>query len=333
MDKKIIAYILCSLILASAAPAFVADAQNCKDCDSASISAGLMGSLKEKADLLRNQVQSLINRLGKAEKGIKGEISDIATDKSSLTLTIGANGGAPITVKIGTATKITLMNGEAATASDLEVGQNIGVKGALANNIIEATNIIINDKKPPVAEGEKRVKGIKHIAGVIIAVDGATSDITTITLQKKGLTQGTIKVNVNAATIIKKHGETATKADLVNGVAVMAVGPLNASGEIDATRIGIAGTFNLAITGTVSAASGTSLTITVNNGKNTGDYIVTPAANAKIIKNDVNATLADIEVGDIVKARGVIDIDSSEKTMSAMQIIVLGGAEEFDSAD
>lgn len=333
MDKKIIAYILCSLILASAAPAFVVGAQKCNDCESASVSAGLMASLKETADSLRNQIQSLISRLGKADKGVKGEISGIAADKSSLTLTIGANSATPLTVKISTATKITLMNGEAATTADLEVGQNIGVKGALANNIIEATNIIINDKKPVVAEGDKRVKGIKHIAGVIIAVDGAASDITTITLQKKGLTQGTIKVNVSAATVIKKHGETAAKADLVNGAAVIAVGPLNASGEIEAARIGIAGSFNLAVTGTVSAASGTSITVTVNNGKNTGDYIVTPAANAKIVKNDIAATLADIEVGDIVKARGVIDVNSTEKTMSAVQIIVLGAAEEFDSAD
>lgn len=336
MNKKNIAVILCAILFVSIIPVATINAQN---NGSSIIPANLLGSLKDTADNLKNQVNNLIKRLANADKGVRGEISAIATDNSNFTLQIGGKNADPITVNVGTATVYTFLNGDAAAVTDLKVGQNVGVKGDMADKTITATAVVINNVKPDKdkedkGKGDKSQKGMKHAIGIITAVDSTTSStITTLTIQQRGLTKGTLKVNVSSTTTITKHGTAATKADLVSGTGIVATGKMNASGELDATNIKIAGAFNLGITGTVTAVSSSSITVTVNNGKATGEFVVTPAAGAKLIANDGVITLADIEVGDIVKAKGVIDSSTGTNTLSATQIIVLGIAEEMDSED
>jgi hypothetical protein len=164
------------------------------------------------------------------------------------------------------------------------------------------------------------------VFGTVSAISGDT-----ITLSSKGFGK-----NATATTYtIDATNATVTKAGAASSVSAIAVGDTlmvqgTVSGDsVTATKIydgvppmGMSGQARgQGVFGTVSAISGTTLTVTSkamvgpNNSNATATTYTVNASNATVVKNGATSTVSAIAVGDTVSVQGTVSGDSVTATM------------------
>jgi|GEM_PF-340730 hypothetical protein len=250
------------------------------------------------------------NRGGMMRGGIFGTVTAV----SGNTITVSGKQGAGLNVTSATtftvdATSATITkNGIREAVSGIAVGDTVMVQGTLTGTNIVAT--MIRDGIPSMMNRAGR-----GVSGTVTAVSGNTITITT----NKGIGMGggaaaTFTVDATKATITK-NGVAGNIASIVVGDKVMIQGTITGT-NIVATMIRdgkgkdqqppispIAGDGNPIVAGTVSAVSGSTITIT---NKSNVTYTIN-ATNAKIVKGPNTASVSDIVVGDMVVAQGTIN--------------------------
>ncbi len=137
------------------------------------------------------------------------------------------------------------------------------------------------------------------VGGTVASVSGSTVTVTT----RDGASQ---KVTLTDATTYTLGRTDATKAAVVAGVRIVARGSLGADGTLTATSVVVE---PATAWGTVKEKSATSITLTTRDDS-TVVVTVTDATTYSVEGVDT-ATLADIEVGDVVVASGTENADGS----------------------
>jgi len=230
------------------------------------------------------------------------EVSGKVTAVGTSSLTVSTTNG-DMTVNVDSNTVIR-EKGQVIQLSAVNVGDQVEAVGTS----VDAHTILaqrINVEVPETEAGEVEVQGTVQTVG--------TSSLTVST------SNGTMTVNVDSNTVIRKQGTTIQLSDVKVGDKIEAVGT-----SIDPTTI-LAKTINVEspetetedveVEGTVKAVGTSSLTVTTSKG----DETVNVDSKTVITKDDTKIQLSDINVGDKVQAEGT-KVDAT--TMLAKKIEV-----------
>lgn len=225
-----------------------------------------------------------------------------AVNGASFTLTTKAN--ATLTVNTTSATVIEKFIGnskQAATLSDLAVGENMLITGAVdsANNTLNASIVRIMIKRTTKT-------------GTVQSVSGTTISLT----DKKGTT---FTINVAGAKLMRRYGATIVDASLIqNGDTLVATGLQNGTTFTAQTiRDNSLQARNGTFTGSVTAVNGASFTL---QSKNRGAQTINTTSTTVFKKGKAAATLSDIVVGQTVMVSGVWDRTNSNVTATKVMI-------------
>ncbi|MBM2812182.1 MAG: hypothetical protein HW416_2941 [Chloroflexi bacterium] len=222
---------------------------------------------------------------GPVEDEVDGAISAIAGSNVTIAPT---NGASPVTVVVTANTHIEL-DGQTVGLADLQVGMQVEAH----YDPITFEAFVIDADSLGQADDAK-------IHGLVAAV-GLDAGTLTITPDGGG---ANVTLIVNAATEIEVNGEDATLAEVQVGMPVRAEYDSSTlvaeevkagSGEDDDDNDGDAH-----VNGIVAAVTATSVTITPDGGG--ANITLTVDASTEIEVNDEDAALADIHVGDPIKA-------------------------------
>jgi len=203
-----------------------------------------------------------------------------AVDTTANTVTIKPMRGAEVALKVDASTVI-MRNGLPATLADLLVGDHVAVKYNQATMLayrIEAKGGLASE-----------------VAGVIKAVDTTASTVTI----KPAHEDTDVVLTVDADTVIMRNNIAATLADLKSGDMVVA--------KYDpATMVALrihAVSFLVPVEGTIDAVDTAASTVTVKTKFGGMTVVLNIDASTEIKRNDTAATLANLKVGDQVKAK------------------------------
>jgi hypothetical protein len=211
----------------------------------------------------------------------RSSITITAIDGSKLSLETANGWTRTIDATGATITK----DGETATVSDLAVGDQI-VFRETRNDDGTYTITSITVVQP-------------SVAGTVASVSGSTVTVTA----RDGTTQ---KVLLTSSTTYERAGQAATKDAVVAGARIVARGTLGSDGTLTATSVEIAAA---RASGTVKEKSASSLTLTTRDGSTV--VVKVDAATTYEVAGLDSATLADIDVGDVVMASGTTNADGS----------------------
>jgi hypothetical protein len=211
----------------------------------------------------------------------RSEITITAIDGSKLALETANGWTRTIDATGATITK----DGETATIADLAVGDQI-VFRETRNDDGTYTITSITVVQP-------------SVAGTVASVSGSTVTVTA----RDGTTQ---KVLLTSSTTYERAGQPATKDAVVAGARIVARGTLGSDGTLTATSVEIAAA---RAAGTVKEKSSSSLTLTTRDGSTV--VVKVDASTTYEVAGLETATLADIEVGDVVMASGTTNADGS----------------------
>ena len=187
---------------------------------------------------------------------LKGTITQIGTDS----VTILAQSGEEVTVRVDDETIIRFGGHRVITLADLVVGDEVRVHATPTETGLLAVKIRVLDDDGRYDEFE----------GTIVAVTGSV-----LTIEKKNGT--TVDVNVTSQTYIRRRFEPATIADLQPGVKIELTVRHNADGSNDALFIAIEGhergeDREVEIKGAVVSATDHSVTVLTRSGAVTVEF-------------------------------------------------------------
>lgn len=222
-----------------------------------------------------------------ATRSLKGRI--VAIDTKTHVLTIAPLVGKFVKVKVASSTLVK-RQGRLASFSKLRVGD----KTSLNYNPVTRQATSVDDSA-----------SVYDIHGTVESTDTVANTIV-IASEEGG---NSVKLNVNAATIILRNGATVTLADLVAGDKVEArynSATMLASSIKSEVEDGD-------LTGTISAVTATTVTITPDGG---ADVLLNVVASTVILGNDTVIAITDLHVGDLVEA----EYDSATMVASKIEI-------------
>jgi hypothetical protein len=212
---------------------------------------------------------------GDSAGGRFGQITVTAVNGS--TISLKTDDGWTRTITVTSDTKVT-KGGEAATASDIAVGDTV--------RIAQKKN----------ADGTFTVTGVAivlpRVAGTVTAVDATTITIT----DRKGVKQ---TIHTNGATTYHAGGGDGTRADVTVGANIAAVGEQAADGSITATSVNVA---LPRLGGTITSVSGN--TITLTDRKGTKHTIHVSSDTQITVFGKGKATVSDLKAGMVMAAQG-----------------------------
>ncbi len=185
---------------------------------------------------------------------------------------------------------------------------------------ISAIDLKVGDT---VALGESRAADgsftLSSLTVVLDEVAGSVTriDATSITVSDRGGTAVTIKTSTG--TVYRRAGQSIARSDIAVGARIEASGSKASDGSLTAVAVDVAPDV---VVGTVSAKSGSTLTIATAGGgtatvKVTGTTTYTVAGKA-------SATLADVAVNNAIQAEGVRAADGT-LTATSIRAGALGG--------
>jgi len=147
---------------------------------------------------------------------------------------------------------------------------------------------------------------INSIDVVLPHVSGTVSSVGASSVTVKQLDGTTKTINLTGSTTFRLAGKTSTVSALVSGVRVDIQGTVASDGTFSATNVDIA---PATIAGTVSAKSGSSLTVKDRAG--TSVTVNVTASTTYWVSGVPNAGLGDVAVGDVIQAQGTLNADGS----------------------
>jgi hypothetical protein len=211
--------------------------------------------------------------------GAFGGVDEIAVTAINGNVISGtASIGIPTTVTVDSSTTYTEA-GKSAALSDIQVGSNLAVCGAVDSGTIKATSITIV---------------LPRVNGVITAVDGANLTITAF--------DGSSRViGTNASTTVQRAGQAASVSDLAVGTVVDAEGTVQSDRSLLAMRVDVV---LPTVAGKVTAVNGNSITIDDGQTENPAPAIVISANTTYGSKGSSTATSASVTVGSFIIATG-----------------------------
>lgn len=189
--------------------------------------------------------------------------------------------------------------GTASSLSAINVGDTIMVEGTISGTSVKAKTIRLN-------EIDKN-----STFGAVTAISGTTITMTSKPMANKetsATAENAIIYTVDASkATVTKNGTASAVSDIAVGDTIVVKGTISGT-TITATSIqnnqgkGLEtqGTGEPVVSGTVSAISGNTITITT---KTKITYTV-DASNAKIKKNNADATISGVAVGDTIMVQG-----------------------------
>jgi hypothetical protein len=176
-------------------------------------------------------------------------------------------------------------DGETAAVADLEVGDTI-VFRETRNDYGTYTTTAIVVVQP-------------HVAGTVASVSGSTVTVT-------GRDGTSSKVILTSSTTYELAGEAATKDAVVAGARIVARGTLATDGTLTASSVEVAPATSA---GTVKEKGSSSLTLTARDGSTV--VVKVSSSTTYQVGGVTTPTLADVKVGDIVRASGTRNADGS----------------------
>lgn len=226
--------------------------------------------------------------LGQADDAkIHGLVAAVGLDAGTLTITPDG-GGANVTLIVNAATEIEV-NGEDATLAEVQVGMPVRAE-------YDSSTLVAEEVKAGSGEDDDDNDGDAHVNGIVAAV---TATSVTITPEGGG---ANITLTVDASTEIEVNDEDATLADIHVGDPIKAEYFISTLVAKELEVGNNSGNDNeVETTGTVAAVSSTTVTINPSNGS--PPITLTVNSSTEIEVEDEPGTIADIHVGDHVKAK------------------------------
>lgn len=226
--------------------------------------------------------------------GVFGSVTAI----NGNTLTVASKGfgpnATPTTYTVDASKATVTKNNSAATVADIAVNDQVAIRGTISGSNITATSIRDGIMRPA-------------YLGIVTAISGNT---LTITAQGRG-NSTTYTVDASNAKVTKNGSDSAVSAIAVNDK-IMVQGTLSGT-TITATSIRdglgsgeqplIQGNGQPVIGGTVSAISGSSLTVTTA----TNISYTIDASSAKIVQGKTSADISSLKIGDKVIVQGKVN--------------------------
>ena len=275
------------------------------------------GALTASAQTTTTPAQQII-QIGAAGKVLlRGTISSVAAG----VITVNSWGGA-WTVDVPSTAQVlpVSVNND---ITQFKTGDFIGVQGTVSTSAnwtinatlvrdwtyIKSTTTQTTTTTPPVTQGSQGLRAYNGVFGTVSAISGTTLTVTSNA--QNGGTATTYIVDASSATVTKS-GTASSVSAIAIGDTVAVQGTVNGT-SVTATSIrdgvmtgGMRGNGN-GVFGTVSAISGTTLTVTSNaqNGGTATTYIV-DASSATVTKAGATSTLSAIAVGDTVMIQGTV---------------------------
>ena len=229
---------------------------------------------------------------------VSGTTLTVLDSKTSVSYTVDVS-SAKITEGFGT-------GAQSIGYTSVKVGDEVVIMGTVSGDAVTATSVFDGVE----AHGHG-VHGTPRIIGTVAGVNGTSITLTVNTHAKRGATASTAApttytVNTTSATTVTKDGKADTFSDIAVGQTIMAVGTVDAASDtVAATKINIVTRVPQAhVTGSVTAISGTTLTVQTKNGTT---YTV-DASSATVAtgfgKNAQPSSLSSISVGQNVMVIG-----------------------------
>ncbi|MEA2162326.1 MAG: hypothetical protein QOK37_453 [Thermoanaerobaculia bacterium] len=229
------------------------------------------------------------------------EIEGTIKVASATSITVHDSHGADVVIAL-TATTVIRRGDKTIAAADLKAGDRVHVKATSANNLNTAVQVVVQggDDQHPL-----------EVEGTITA-----ASTSSITVHEANGADVILMLTVN--TIIRKGDTAITAADLRVGdrveAAAIAQGTVNTALTI---HVEVAKAESASLSGTVSAISGSQLTVHTEHG----DVTVKTDSSTIIRKQGKTIAVSDIRTGDGVSCSGTVAADS---TLLAKQIEVHG---------
>jgi hypothetical protein len=215
-----------------------------------------------------------------------------AVSGSTLTVKAGENGA---TYSVDASDAVIRKGSSTTTLSTVVVGDVVMVQGAINGTSVVATNVTTakssSEIKKPIGDN------LTGIIGSVTAIDGTK-------LTVKGKNNVTYTVSAGDAKVWKNRNNTSALANIKIGDSLIVQGTISGTAvtakNIYIVRLPDFGD-RVAISGTVTATSENTITLTGTNGT---VYTIL-AADAKIkVDNKDNASLSDIKVGETITVTG-----------------------------
>jgi Domain of unknown function (DUF5666) len=203
--------------------------------------------------------------------------------------------GIPTTITVDSSTTYAEA-GKSASLSDVHVGSNLLVCGAVDSGTLKATSVTIV---------------LPRVNGVITAVNGANLTVTSFDGASR-------VVGTDGSTTVDRAGQTAAVSDLTVGTAITAEGNVQSDRSLLALRVDIV---LPSVAGKVTAVNGNSITIDSGQADNPAPAIVTSAATTYGAKGSSTTTRASVTVGSFIIATGPETTGGA--TLNALSIMVL----------
>lgn len=220
-----------------------------------------------------------------AKQGIQVTLSGKVTALTGMSLSLRASNGSTYTVDLANA-KIVRRSGATVSVRDIQVNDQLTVKGRLLGSTIQAK--IVQDQSLLVRNGGFR--------GKVVSVASSSFVLQSVN-------RGSQVVFVSASTTIKLNNQTATMAAITPGATLRVDGVWNsANNTIIATKISLtAKEENMRSYGTVASTATSSLVLAGTDGRT---YMVDTSKAKLVGRNYVGTDMTKIKTGDLIQIIG-----------------------------